>query len=345
MNEVSRKGNGRERRQTGNRWLLPLACVAYFAAGFSFREVSRDDFSTPEWTEELFAAGWPFPFAEEAEPPPEDPVFGKNFDLEKVLAEAMVLEELQMRGEEGKEGAYLPNAGDDSPYSGWAEQRHPNGQAKTVYLFREGRLFAARGWNSSGEPDGTRVDEGRGFVVEAEDPRVGYFYDDGRLIAFDDVDYSGNRVRRHFADGLLSSWYPDGTRREEGRWVDGLREGLWKSWHPEGNPSRRIFYERGMLHGRAIEWHRNGSKKSEIHFTKGQPDGIWYEWHEDGGRSVTGLYSRGKPVGLWEGWHDNGFISFRKGYRRGELHGPCHWWTRDGTPYSGGFFIDGMPAQ
>ena len=334
MNKVLRKRIGKERAWRGNRSFLLLACGLCFLAGLLSREAMPENVSV---------AGWSFPFMEEVESTSHDSE--DDFDLDAVLDEAVVFEELQMRGEEGRESAYLLNAPQNRPYDGWAEQTHPNGQVKTAYRFEEGKLVMARGWNPWGEPDGTSVVDGRGFVVESDDSEVGYHYEGGYRVAFRGLTDSGKPYRHYFGDGLCVSWHANGEKREEGLRSDGWKEGVWRRWHPNGILSDRMEYLHGELHGRWIEWHENGRKKSEVHLKRGEPDGIWYEWHEDGQRRFTGLYKLGERTGFWEGWHENGRKWFRKGYRSDELSGPCQWWMRDGTLRVQGYFIDGIPAN
>ena len=334
MNKVLRKRIGNERTRSGNRSFLLLACGLCFLAGLLSREAMPESFSV---------AGWSFSFRDGGESTSHDSE--DDFDLDAVLDEAVVFEELQMRGEEGEESAYLLNAPQNRPYDGWAEQTHPNGQVKTAYRFEEGKLVMARGWNPWGEPDGTSVVDGRGFVVESDDSEVGYHYEGGCRVAFRGLTDSGKPYRHYFGDGLCVSWHANGEKREEGLRSDGLKEGVWRRWHPNGILSDRMEYLHGELHGRWIEWHENGRKKSEVHLKRGEPDGIWYEWYEDGQRRFTWLFKLGERTGFWEGWHENGRKWFRKGYRSDELSGPCQWWMRDGTLRVQGYFIGGIPAN
>ena len=334
MKKVMRKRFGKERSRRGNRSFLMLACGLCFLAGLLSREVMPESFSV---------AGWSFPSMEKVETKPD--VFADDFDFETVLDEAVVFEELQMRGEEGRESAYLLNAPQGRPYDGWAQQTHSNGQVKTAYWFEDGRVAMAKGWNAWGEPDGTRVVAGHGFVVESDDSEVGYHYEGGYRVAFRGLTDSGKPYHDYFGDGLCVSWHADGGKREEGHREDGFKEGVWRRWHPNGILSDQFEYLHGQLHGRWIEWHDNGRKKSEVHFTRGEPDGIWYEWYEDGLRSKTGLYKLGERTGFWEGWYDNGRKWFRKAYRSGELAGTCQWWMRDGTLQDEAFFIGGIPCN
>ena len=336
MIKVLRKRTGTRRTPRGNRLFFLFASVAWFTAGLFARDF------WPEWSP---ADDWRFAFDESAEDEPAGPCFDDDLDIEAILSEAVVFEELQMRGEEGRESAFLLNAAGNEPYGGWARQTHPNGQAKTVYLFNEGKLVLAKGWNSDGEPDGTGVIDGCGFVVESDDPEVGYFYDEGFQVAFKNCTDSGMRYRKYFADGRYVSWHANGNKREQGRRDDGLKEGTWMRWHPSGKLSHQFLYKEGRLDGRWIEWHENGQRTSEIHFSEGKPDGIWYEWYDDGGRKFRGLYEYGKPMGNWEGWHENGRVCFRKQYRSGELYGPYWWWKKDGTLYKRNYYLDGIPAN
>ena len=91
MKKVLRKRIGNERSRRGNRSFLMLACGLCFLAGLLSREVMPESFSV---------AGWSFPSMEKVETKPD--VFADDFGFEAVLDEAVVFEELQMRGEKAR---------------------------------------------------------------------------------------------------------------------------------------------------------------------------------------------------------------------------------------------------
>ena len=237
MNKVLRKRIGKERSSARKPPVPPARLRAMLPRGsFVPRGNARKRFRRPM----VLSV-----FREEVESTSHDSE--DDFDLDAVLDEAVVFEELQMRGEEGRESAYLLNAPQNRPYDGWAEQTHPNGQVKTAYRFEDGRVVMARGWNPWGEPDGTSVVDGRGFVVESDDSEVGYHYEGGYRVAFRGLTDSGKPYMHYFGDGLCVSWHANGEKREEGpsrRRIQGGRlEALASqrnSFRPNGIPSRAV---------------------------------------------------------------------------------------------------------
>lgn len=56
------------------------------------------------------------------------------------------------------------------------------------------------------------------------------------------------------ADGIWTTYYPNGRKTLEGKYVDGMREGVWLRWNEEGKPLARRTYENGLLHGPSVEY-------------------------------------------------------------------------------------------
>jgi len=83
-------------------------------------------------------------------------------------------------------------------------------------------------------------------------------------------------------DGVYQSWYPDGAKRSEGRWVDGRRHGAWHFWHPNGRQRLEGFFVEGRL-DRSRFWVERG------------PDGEWIDGHPDAARAA-GEQPRTQPV-------------------------------------------------
>ena len=86
-----------------------------------------------------------------------------------------------------------------------------------------------------------------------------------------------NRDRRmgnlRSRQGLHTTWYPDGTKFQEGSHKDGKRDGLWKQWHWNGQLWFRAQYRDNKVVGRETSWHDNGQ--------------LWYEAdHVDGERTM-----------------------------------------------------------
>lgn len=60
-------------------------------------------------------------------------------------------------------------------------------------------------------------------------------------------------------DGPWMEWYPDGTKRVEGRYSNGSIVGTWKEWHSNGVLARKLVYENKRLTHKE-KWNRNGEQ-------------------------------------------------------------------------------------
>ena len=92
------------------------------------------------------------------------------------------LDILQRRGDEGEDLHYLPNQ--KLPFSGYAASSYTNGQKEVLAQFKNGKLIFAQGWKFNGEPNISKVENGTGFIMETDDPEVGFYYENGIEIAY-----------------------------------------------------------------------------------------------------------------------------------------------------------------
>ena len=114
--------------------------------------------------------------------------------LDKILAEAIDFDKLQIRGKKGEKLFYAPNK--QTPYTGWAKVMYDNGQVKVLIPlkdgkkdglsttwyentqkssevnFKDGKPMSAVHWKPNGEEcPVTNVKDGNGITV--------YYNDDG----------------------------------------------------------------------------------------------------------------------------------------------------------------------
>ena len=68
--------------------------------------------------------------------------------------------------------------------------------------------------------------------------------------------------------GRFTEWYEDGTKCEEGEYLDSQKTGLWTEWYKNGNKSSE---------GKYIEWYENGDKKSGEDYLNGRKIGTLME--------------------------------------------------------------------
>jgi len=100
-------------------------------------------------------------------------------------------------------------------------------------------------------------------------------------------------------DGEWTYWFPNGERRESGRYENGRRTGLWTQWYPHG--------QRRSQGARA--W--NGEARAALR------EGPWTFWYASGEIESRGVYRAGQREGQWEFTHDDGGLD---GDKTGQYH-------------------------
>ena len=76
------------------------------------------------------------------------------------------------------------------------------------------------------------------------------------------------------AHGLMTEWYEDGQKWEEGNYTDGKREGLWTFWYEHGQKKAERIYKNGNQNGLETTWQKSGEKKWEINYKDGKRHGL-----------------------------------------------------------------------
>ena len=115
-------------------------------------------------------------------------------------------------------------------------------------------------------------------------------YDSLRVV---EIDSTGSPVTVCFYLGQEQLWlqfYPDMSKRSEGRIVDGLREGSWAYYFP------------------------NGSVQAEATYMKGLEEGLYVVYRENGIPYYRGYYHAGQESDTWEFYDANGTLISTKTY-------------------------------
>lgn len=107
--------------------------------------------------------------------------------------------------------------------------------------------------------------------------------------------------------GNWGTYYANGFKRSEGRYIDGEKEGLWIQYHKNGNKASEATFHDGKHEGTYTVYHENGnlgmSGSCPKHAGKsydGKKEGAWY-WYEEDGETVWRIItykqggSRAKP--------------------------------------------------
>ena len=165
--------------------------------------------------------------------------------LDKIIAEAIDKDKLQLRGKEGEELDYAPNG--QTPYTGWVKTMWGDGQVKTLIQRKDGKKDGlATSWHENRQ---------KKFSVNFKD---------------------GKRV------GLANGWYDNGQKGAEGNYKDGKEDGLWTEWYENGQKHMERNLKDGKVVGLLTEWYENGHKMAEGNYKDGKEDGHSILYKEDG---------------------------------------------------------------
>lgn len=202
------------------------------------------------------------------------------------------LDKLQRRGENGRKLSFLPK--DPIPFSGYAANSCGNGQHQLVIQFRQGKTLSAMGWHLNGDPNESKVKNGMGFILETDDPQVGFFHEDGFEIAYKRKGDNGKQYRQCFLDGSHISYHAKDSRRDKTYFKNHKQNGLWKSLNAEGSLIREAHHNNGKAQGTIREWHGKGNPRQIIPVENSNVNGMWTEYDDQGKLLAIRNFSHGK---------------------------------------------------
>ncbi len=82
--------------------------------------------------------------------------------------------------------------------------------------------------------------------------------------------------------GVYTSWWENGSKKQLGRYKQGIKDSRWVDYYVNGNIASERNYKNGINNGFHINWHDNGVKKSKGLFKKGKKVGSWTYWDNKG---------------------------------------------------------------
>ena len=89
--------------------------------------------------------------------------------------------------------------------------------------------------------------------------------------------------------GYWVTYYANGNKRSEGRYIAGKKEGLWIQYHKSGNKATEATFRDGKHEGSYIGYHENGNIVMKGSYPKhvgksydGKKEGTFYYYEADG---------------------------------------------------------------
>lgn len=106
--------------------------------------------------------------------------------------------------------------------------------------------------------------------------------------------YSDDSLVNH---GLYTSYYRNGQKFEEGKYVDGVKQGPWHEYYDNGQEARVENYVDGKLDGTWTKFNEKGVREGEVSFKAGKRNGHWITYQPDGKEIKTQEeYQDGKQI-------------------------------------------------
>ena len=97
-------------------------------------------------------------------------------------------------------------------------------------------------------------------------------------------------------DGIRSTFYEDGTLKEEVTYVNGKKNGLVRRWFGNGQLKCRGQMMNDRWNGVYEEWFENGESKTIGAYLNGRQDGEWKFFDKSGEKMPSLFFVEGKEV-------------------------------------------------
>ena len=130
-------------------------------------------------------------------------------------------------------------------------------------------------------------------------------------------------------DGEWWFYRESGEKEQHGRYLDGEVHGLWTWWYPGGDVHRKERYQRGELNGEFLELDTAGQTLVEGQYEDGLRQGPWRVHVHD--HLEVGPYLLGQKEGLWTHTYGDGKRQFQGEFSFGQPIGKHKSWHPNGV--------------
>lgn len=188
------------------------------------------------------------------------------------------------------------------------------------YFSRNGDLERTetykRGERVEDAPEAVALDLRKAFHPNGEVSREGPWRDNTPMGTHRFYDEEGHMVEvKVFRQGVLSAsgmldslgrrtgpwlvYWPDGSVKESGEYLAGVKEGDWTYFRRDGETEQEGGYRQGQWHGVWTWYHPGGKLHRRERYRKGREDGDFVELSMSGDTLARGVYERGLKQGPW----------------------------------------------
>lgn len=121
--------------------------------------------------------------------------------------------------------------------------------------------------------------------------------------------------------GIVVSYFPDSTLKEEMTLLNGKRVHVFKQWHANGKLKQLANYLEGHLHGEKKIWSSKAILLSHLNYEFGQPHGKQLTWYPSGELHKELNLNKGKEEGIQKAYRKNGALYANYESKEGRIFG------------------------
>ncbi len=201
---------------------------------------------------------------------------------------------------------------------------------------------------------------------------------------FDDGELNGNwliidaeqktilqiELKHGVRDGLAVWYYPNGERRRQVGYTQGVIDGVAMSWKDDKTVAGKDVYIDGrrQVHNQTFYDGQKSKPKTDENFLAARlvpvqsddywnltfadykPEGVelregeWATWHPNGLPQMRGRFQNDQPIGEMTWWYTNGQVKLQGQFRDGQRDTQWTWWHENGMKATQGTYRDGEAA-
>ena len=172
-----------------------------------------------------------------------------------------------------------------------------------------------------------------------------YTYLDDELVEYTNFNIQGEILSTgKLKDGVLEfeSFFPEGMKEVEGKYINKKKEGIWKKYYRNGNIDEEETYKEGKLDGTTKSYYKNGSLFAEYSYTNDVWDGFYKSYKKNGNTSLMGWYQMGQRQGDWYTYSPDGTIASHGYYLNDKPYGYQVYYRLDGKIHYEEFYKDDL---
>ena len=143
--------------------------------------------------------------------------------------------------------------------------------------------------------------------------------------------------------GKATWWYPNGEKRREVDYRDGLPDGDVLEWAPDKRLVRKETFIDSRQLAKRVEWHARDRKKYEGTYLLARQPVQTFDWAGNTASTVPAEEAGvDQKHGLWIAWYANGQKMLEGNYRKDVPVGKFTWWYETGQKQAEGQYLAGV---